>query len=177
MLRLASIHLVVLLSIWKLNKGKEMNHMRLVIKEDLGALKRVLDTIDLFPSEMLEDMVSGYLSEVDSDEFWFTSEIDGVPIAVAYCAPEKLTDHTYNLYAIGIKADLQGRGIGGAMMDQIEAYLVARGKRILLVETSGSADFKLTREFYVKKNYTLEATIRDFWAEGDDKVIFWKKLG
>ena len=44
------------------------------------------------------------------------------------------------------------------------------------IDNDGTADFELTREFYIKKNYTKEATLRDFWSEGDDKVIFWKKL-
>jgi ribosomal protein S18 acetylase RimI-like enzyme len=154
----------------------KMNQMRMVVKEDVDVLKSILDSIDLFPSEMLDDMMKGYFSEEDTGEFWFTSEQDGALVSLAYCAPEKLTDRTYNLYAIGIRADLQGKGIGGKMLDQIEAYLKVEGKRILLVETSGSADYKLTRDFYLKNNYTLEATIRDFWAEGDDKVIFWKKL-
>ena len=154
----------------------EMNKIRKIEKDDIGALKSVLDSIDLFPSEMLEDMMSGYFSDTDTGEFWFTYDKEGVPISLAYCAPEKLTEGTYNLLAIGIRADLQGNGIGSAMMDHIEDYLKAEGKRILLVETSGTSDFELTRAFYLKKEYTLEATIRDFWAEGDDKVIFWKKL-
>jgi len=153
-----------------------MNRIRSVVRQDIYALKSILDSIDLFPSEMLEEMISTYFTVPDSGNFWYTLEQDGIPVCFAYCAPEKLTDQTYNLYAIGVRADLHGQGLGGAMMNHIESDLKAKGKRILLVETSGTADFKLTRDFYLKKNYTLEATIRDFWAEGDHKVIFWKKL-
>ena len=58
----------------------------------------------------------------------------------------------------------------------IEDRLKQEGHRILIVDTSGTDDFILTRKFYEKLNYHKEAVIRDFWDEGDDKVIYWKKL-
>jgi len=153
-----------------------MNKIRKVIKDDIKELKEVLNSIDLFPAEMLDDMMSDYFENPETSDIWFTTIQDEKPVAIGYCAPEKLTEGTYNLYAIGIRSDLQGKGIGGAMMNYIENELKNQGQRILIVETSGTEDFRLTRKFYENLNYTKEAVIRDFWSEGDDKVIFWKKL-
>jgi len=153
-----------------------MNSIRKVIKDDIKELKEVLNSIDLFPAEMLDDMMSDYFENPETSDIWFTTIQDEKPVAIGYCAPEKLTEGTYNLYAIGIRSDLQGKGIGGAMMNYIENELKNQGQRILIVETSGTEDFRLTRKFYENLNYTKEAVIRDFWSEGDDKVIFWKKL-
>ncbi len=54
--------------------------------------------------------------------------------------------------------------------------MTARGGRMLLVETSGLPDFERTRAFYRKCGYEEEARIRDFYAAGDDKVVFRKVL-
>ena len=150
--------------------------IRKVVKDDIKGLKEVLNSIDLFPAEMLDDMISDYFENPETSDIWFTTTQDEKSIAIGYCAAEKLTEGTYNLYAIGISSDVQGKGIGGAMMNYIENELKNQGQRILIVETSGTEDFRLTRKFYEKLNYTKEAVIRDFWSEGDDKVIFWKKL-
>lgn len=58
----------------------------------------------------------------------------------------------------------------------MEDELRADGQRLLLVETSGLADFALTRQFYAKLGYEEEARVRDYFADGDDMVLFRKAL-
>ena len=143
---------------------------------DIPHLKEVLNTIELFPAEMLEEMMADYLENQESQEIWLTAVENEIPIALTYCAPDKLTEGTFNLYAIGVKGDIQGKGIGAKLMTFLEKQLQAAGHRILIVDTSGTADFEFTRRFYEKLNYHKEAVIRDFWADGDDKVTYWKRL-
>ena len=153
-----------------------MIDIRKSFESDVQGLKEVLDTIELFPSEMLEDMMADYFNNADTEDIWFTALQNGQICGLGYCAAEKLTDRTYNLYAIGIKNALQGQGIGKQMMAFIEAYLSEKGGRILIVDTSSLPEYAQTRDFYQKIGYSKEAVIRDFWKEGDDKVTFWKKL-
>jgi len=121
-------------------------------------------------------MISDYFNNSDSEDIWFTYVDKDRPIALGYCAPEKLTNGTYNLYAIAVRKELQGQGIGREMMNFIEKLLSDSGKRILIVETSSLDQYALTREFYDKLGYRREAVIKDFWNDGEDKAIFWKKL-
>ncbi len=152
------------------------DNIRAISKSDLEDLKRVIDSSELFPSDLLDEMVSEYFSNTETEELWFTSIDNNKPIAIAYCAPEKLTEGTYNLYLIAVQKEHQAKGIGKKLMKYIEDLLASKGNRILLVETSGLNEFELTREFYDKCGYTREAVIRDFYHEGEDKVVFWKKL-
>lgn len=77
-----------------------MNGIRKVEKEDIEALKEVLNSIELFPAEMLDDMISNYFNNPNSEDIWFTKTENDVPVSIAYCAPEQLTEGTYNLYAL-----------------------------------------------------------------------------
>ncbi len=151
--------------------------LRRILKNDIPALKMVLDSSGLFPSDLLDDMISGYLNDPSSTDIWFTALVDDTPIAIGYCAPERLTEGTYNLYAIAVAKLHQGTGIGTQMMTYIEGLLRKKKGRILIVETSGKADFERTRQFYRTCDYTEQAVIPEFYDEGDDKVVFWKKLG
>lgn len=48
--------------------------------------------------------------------------------------------------------------------------------RMLIVETSGLPSFSGTRAFYVKCGCEEEGRIRDFYAAGEDKIVFRKVL-
>ena len=150
--------------------------IRKVKKEDIESLKIVLDSSELFPSKILDDMIADYLNNPSSEDIWFTKVENGIPISIAYCAPERMTEGTYNLYAIAVHRNYQGNGIGKDMINYIENLLREKGSRILIVETSGLSEYDLTRAFYDKCDYQQEAVIRDFYQEGEDKVVFWKKL-
>ncbi len=150
--------------------------IREVVHTDLDSLKLVLDSCGLFPSEYLEDMISDYFNNPDTQEIWFTQVEDNEPIAIGYCVPEKLTSGTYNLLAIGVSENQQRKGVAIEMMNYIEHKLKVIGARILIVETSSDAAQLGARNLYQKLGYNLEAVIRDFWNEGEDKLIFLKRL-
>lgn len=153
-----------------------ITQIRKIQTKDIPHLKKVLDSSGLFPSDLLDDMISDFLNNEASTDIWLTTIKEGIPVSIAYCAPERMTEGTYNLYAIAVDKTQQGNGIGAEMMGYLEGMLKKQGHRILLVETSGLAEYELTRKFYHKCNYHQEAIIRDFYQEGEDKVVFWKKL-
>lgn len=131
------------------------------------------------PDEMggIADMLTDYFATPAGDEHhWIASHNNGTLVGVAYYAPERMTNGTWNTYLIAVHADYQGKGHGAALMAYIEADLTQRGERVLLVETSGLPSFDLTRAFYRKLGYDEEARIREFYNAGEDKIVFRKAL-
>ncbi len=154
-----------------------MNELKLrsAKSEDLPAIKQIIDATELFPSEYLDGMFSVETEPHSSDEFWLSYDDGGIQ-AVAYCAPERMTSGTWNLLLIAVHPESQGRGVGRMIMSSIERKLAALDCRILLVETSGLAEFERTRNFYDQLGYVREAVIRDYYDAGDDKVVFKKAI-
>ena len=143
---------------------------------DVPSIARVADASQVFPGEMLPEMISGFLSGIENHDIWLTYEAAGDAVGFCYTVPEKFTEGTWNMLAIGVHPANQGRGVGSAIVKHLEATLMARSQRVLIVDTSGAPEFKQAREFYRKNGYSEEARIRDFWAAGIDKVIFRKLL-
>jgi GNAT superfamily N-acetyltransferase len=153
-----------------------MADIRKITPQDLEHLRAVIDSNGLFPSDLLDDMTNDFFTNEKTTDIWLTKEVDNIPIAVVYFAPERMTDGTFNLYLIAVSKNFQGKGVGAEIMGHVENLLREKGNRILLVETSVLPEFELTRRFYDKLDYKREAVIREFYQKGEDKVVFWKKL-
>lgn len=144
--------------------------------QDIPALKVVLDETGLFPGDMLPDLIAPFLSDEESGDVWLTCESDGQPVGFCYAVPEELADGAWNMLALAVRPGTQGNGLGAALVAELEDKLRQNGQRILIADTSGTAEYKKTRAFYRNNGYTEEARIRDFWGPNDDKVVFWKSL-
>ena len=71
----------------------------------------------------------------------------------------------------------QGKGLGGRLLLEVERRALACGASQMFLDTSGRAQYEPTRAFYLRMGYRVAGTLEDFFAAGDDKVIFAKRLG
>ncbi len=106
---------------------------------------------------------------------WYTAHTDR-PVGVAYCTPEPLTLGTWNLLMLWVEKGQESKGFGSALVEKIEHELIKKDVRLLIVETSGMEAFEAARAFYKKSGFTLEATVKNFFDAGDDKLIYTKQL-
>ncbi len=153
--------------------------IRLSTLDDTTALIALAAASGLFEPSQTEDlaqMLDGHFSnENQTQDIWLT-DYDNEPVGMAYIAPERMTEGTWNLYLIAVHPDRQKQGRGKALLSYVEQMLTKRGERILLVETSGTDDFEYVRAFYRQNGYEEEARIREFYTAGVDKIVFRKAL-
>lgn len=90
--------------------------------------------------------------------------------------PEESSDRAFDLTMIAVRPDLQGGGRGAALTRHAEDDLRQRGQRLLIVRTSGKAQYDRTRAFYRGLAYVEQACVPDYWADGDALVLFTKRL-
>ena len=105
-------------------------------------------------------------------EFILADDDAGRLIGYACFGPIACTVGSYDLYWIIVDPALQGRGLGRALVRESERAIRAAGGRRIYIETSSLPKYDPTRRFYTACGYTLEATLRDFYLPGDDKLIY-----
>ncbi|MEL7117172.1 MAG: hypothetical protein AAGP08_16575, partial [Pseudomonadota bacterium] len=60
-------------------------------EQDIPALRDVIDQTELFPSEMLPDLLAPFLADADT-ALWLTASLNGRALALCYAVPEEMAD-------------------------------------------------------------------------------------
>ncbi len=118
----------------------------------------------------------GATPPVDPDYRWIAVEQSGTLAGCACYGPTPGTDGTFDLYWIAVAPTWQGQGLGRLLIAHVEDAVARDGGRLLVIETSDSDAYAGTRAFYLSCGYALLATIRDFYAPGEDRLIFGAPL-
>ena len=124
-------------------------------------------------AEVLEDY---HDEEQYNGHFAYTWEEDGAATGFVYFAPADLTDGTWDLWWIIVAKARQGRGLGARLLDLVEQSVRQEGGHQLLIETSSLPQYEPTRRFYLKFGYQVVARIPDYYAVGDDLIIYVKRI-
>jgi ribosomal protein S18 acetylase RimI-like enzyme len=125
---------------------------------------------ELIEERLAEGPASGYQLLFADD-----AERDRL-LGYACYGPIPLTLGSWDLYWIAVAPDAQGRGLGRVLLAESESRIAAAGGANVFVDTSGRPDYAPTRAFYERCGYRVAARLADFYAPGDDKVIFQKTL-
>jgi ribosomal protein S18 acetylase RimI-like enzyme len=154
--------------------------IRPTIPEDTPSLVALSQGTNVFkPLEIqaLQEVLDDYHAhEKQYGHRSVTFEKDGAILGFAYYAPAPMTDRTWYLYWIAVKKDIHARGIGSQLLKHVEEDIRNQNGRLLLIETSSLPHYGLTRKFYLKHGYEQAAILKEFYADGDDMVIFSRPM-
>ncbi|MGH7226304.1 MAG: GNAT family N-acetyltransferase, partial [Gemmataceae bacterium] len=127
--------------------------------------------------EALNEVLSDYhASTMEYGHVAVTFEEQGKILGYAYYAPAAMTDRTWYLYWIAVTRDVHAKGIGGKLLRHAENDIRGHGGRVLFIETSSLPHYDLTRKFYLKHGYEITGVLRDYYSDGDDMVVFRKRI-
>ena len=103
------------------------------------------------------------------------AEVDGRVVGWICWGATPCTVATWDLYWMAVDPEMHGQGVGTALLEEMESRLSDKA-RLIVIDTSGRPDYAPTRAFYRARGYQTAAVVRDFYALGDDQVIFSKRL-
>jgi GNAT superfamily N-acetyltransferase len=145
---------------------------------DRGRIEEISRAVGLFRADEIPVALEVFDGAVagSSDYLALGAEHDGRLAGWICWGPTPCTLGTYDLYWMAVDPQLQGTGIGTALLLEMERRLQGLA-RLIIIETTGRADYSGTRAFYQARGYSPVATIGDFYAPGDDQVVFVKRVG
>lgn len=146
--------------------------------QDVPAIERILCECGSFsPAEIsVARELLATLGTGSSDYVFVTAEEDGIVVGYACYGPAPLARGVFDLYWIAVAPEFQRRGLGRALLSEVELAVRRSEGRMLLVETAGKEGYEPTRRFYRSSGYLEVARIHDYYEVADDKVIFGKRF-
>jgi GNAT superfamily N-acetyltransferase len=161
-------------------QARNVTFRNTVHRSDPEAIFRLTESCKLFyPEEtaVARELAEERLARGPSSGYEFLfAETDGIVTGYTCFGPIPLTQGRFDLYWIAVQKDLQETGIGRRLLQLTEVRIQEMEGRRIYVETSSRKIYEPTHRFYLSCGYHQEAILTDFYAPGDDKIIYMKAL-
>lgn len=149
-------------------------------RSDVGAIRELVANAGVFSEEevgIAEELIRQRLRHgVSSGYDWVFADVGTALAGYACFGRIPLTRASFDLYWIVTAPGFQRQGIGRELLRQVEDHLSARGGGNLYIETSSRQPYEAARRFYLSSDYHECGRFADFYATGDAKVTFVKRL-
>jgi D-alanine-D-alanine ligase len=151
--------------------------LRHLTAADRGRIEEITRAVGVFRAEEVPVALEVFDGAVagSPDYLAVGAEFEGRLAGWICWGPTPCTLGTYDLYWMAVDPALHGSGIGTTLVTEMEQRLVGAA-RLVVVETAGRPDYAPTRAFYESRGYRRTAVVPDFYAPGDDQVIYTKRL-
>ena len=152
-----------------------------MIDEDKAEVMKILLTTPEFTIsevEVAEELIDSYLEYGTSSGYHIlVAEVALKPAGYICYGPTPLTDGTWDIHWLAVAPGSQRQGIGCTLLAAAEDSIRKTYGRLILIETSSRAEYERTRLFYCSQGYEAISRIPNFYAPGDDRLVFQKIPG
>jgi ribosomal protein S18 acetylase RimI-like enzyme len=152
-----------------------LTSLRTLTSADRGRIEEISRAVGLFREDEIPIALEVFDGAVagSPDYLALGAEYAGRLAGWICWGPTPCTLGTYDLYWMAVDPALHGAGIGSALVRAMERRLAGTA-RLIVVETAGRPEYAPTRAFYEARGYRFTSRIPDFYAPGDDQVVFLK---
>jgi GNAT superfamily N-acetyltransferase len=158
-----------------------------LLPADRAPLEHILRSCKFFREDEILialELIDDRLRRGKASDYLFLAAVSDDPAAgnsgrtVGYCCYGLIacTLHSYDLYWIVVDPAIHRAGIGRKLITAGEEHIRKMGGRRVYIETSSKPMYMPTHHFYSSCGYRVEATLHEFYAPGDNKVVFSKVL-
>ena len=149
-------------------------------ESDIDAIAAMVKKVGVFSEEecaIAVELAQDQMVYGENSDYLFIVASSGDHITGYTCYGRiPFTDERYDLYWIVVDPAHQKTGFATELFTRTESALRALGAKGLYAETSSRAIYISAQRFYLKSGFAEEARLKDFYKDGDDKLIYSKML-
>lgn len=155
----------------------------LIKEEDLDPLREILSSTHFFdqsPDEIdvaieLAQLAVSNGNNVENYDFIIAEYQNEIVGFICFSrVPCSLT--SFEIYWLCVAPNRQGMGIGKQLINEAATIIIHHHGKKIILQTAGREQYLPTQKFYTATGFSIEARIKDYYAIGDDCLIFTKEL-
>lgn len=159
---------------------KNFTYRQQIQHSDIGAIAEIVQSSGFFSTEEIDialELAEEKLTQPHDSSYQFLFAEDERSVVGYTCyGLIPATSSSYDIYWIAVRKNMEGKGLGKRLIAKTEELIRERGGKQIYVETSSRNQYTPTHKFYESCGYHQEAFLKNFYHEGDSKIIYAKVL-
>jgi ribosomal protein S18 acetylase RimI-like enzyme len=152
-------------------------------ESDRRAVRRLVASTSFFSTEeqdiaveLVDEALT--LGKASGYEFIFADAGAGEADLIGYACfgPIPSRSGSFDLYWIAVAPGCQRGGLGKKLLQEAERRVQQQHATDMFIDTSGRLQYLPTRAFYERMGYRTHEVVSNFYARGDDKVVYRKSF-
>jgi GNAT superfamily N-acetyltransferase len=148
--------------------------------DEADAILKITATVGVFSADEVDtvrELLDGYYHSPEESGYYFLSYREADRVLGYLCwGPRPLAEGGYDLYWICAAKEAHGKGVGRALMQQLETEALRRNGLWIIIETSSTEHYEAARRLYERSGYQKSMVLADFYHAGDDLVVYTRRL-
>lgn len=154
--------------------AERLRFRSILTEADPERIRALVSATGVFSGE--EVQIAGELAETTlsgTETYrWLLAERAGTLVGYTCFDRVPLTAVSFDLYWIAVAPGQRGSGLATELMTRTADLARKKGALAIYAETSSREPYAPARAFYLKSGFTEAAHFSDFYARGDDKLVY-----
>ncbi len=112
----------------------------------------------------------------DDNYHWLSCWREDALVGFACFGLESLTEATWDLFWICVSPTARRQGVGRALLQTAISRAAELGGRAMVIYTSSTPAYAPARKLYESQGFARVAVVPDYYRDGDDLHIYWRRL-
>jgi ribosomal protein S18 acetylase RimI-like enzyme len=102
--------------------------------------------------------------------------VNSTMLGFACYGRESLTQGAWDLFWICVSGAARRKGAGRALLAEVQHRAAQERVRLIVIYTSSTDKYAAARGLYESLGFTRTAVVPDYYADGDDLIIYTKRI-